>query len=212
MHSLFLIAFVLVFATMTGCSYVARPSNIGQDDGLDARRQTIKQRESNMSDEALSRKGRSIAILKAENVPLIEHLPVIETETESLRRSADQVAERAMALCIVAAKGEGVEQKIIDQLIDEYQLATVLTPNERDFIKNPNPSQHERVQFVWRYECYWVMLWALGFTDKLERPDQICDVKRAVTILRDNGREGFLRKAKLRPQSEILDAADLIYR
>ena len=56
------------------------------------------------------------------------------------------------------------------------------------------------------------MLWALGFIDKLERPDAICDVKRAVTILRDNGRQGFLRKSKLRPQSEILDVADLIYR
>ncbi|MPN33272.1 hypothetical protein SDC9_180757 [bioreactor metagenome] len=56
------------------------------------------------------------------------------------------------------------------------------------------------------------MLWALGFIDSLERPDKLCDVKKAVLLLRDNGRQGFLQKSKLRPQNELLDAADLIYR
>jgi Domain of unknown function (DUF4272) len=56
------------------------------------------------------------------------------------------------------------------------------------------------------------MLWALGFVDDLARPDKICDVPNAVALLRDLGRDGFLKKAKLRPMREILDAADLIYR
>jgi hypothetical protein len=56
------------------------------------------------------------------------------------------------------------------------------------------------------------MLWALGFIDELERPDRICDVQLAVAMLIENGRDGFTAKAELRPQSEILDAADLIYR
>ncbi len=117
-----------------------------------------------------------------------------------------------MALCIVAVKGEGLEQELIDKLVEQYSLASAFTPDEKAFIENPNPTQHDRVQFAWRYEGYWVMLWALGFLDKLERPDTICDVKLAVSILRDHGRDGFLKKAKLRPQAELLDAADLIYR
>lgn len=165
-----------------------------------------------MSGEAQARKGRSIALLRAENVPTIEHLPAIETESESTRRTTEQVAMRAMALCIVAVKGEGLDQEAIDELIDEYNLASAFTPKERAFIENPSPTQHERIQFTWRYECYWVMLWALGFVDTLDRPDTICDVKTAVSFLRENGRDGFLQKAKLRPQNEILDAADLIYR
>jgi len=206
------IALVSVLAATTGCSDHTPPSDATLTNDLAARRQHIKQQETKMSDEAQARKERSIAILKAEEVPFIEHLPLIETEGESTRRTTEQVATRAMALCIVAVKGEGVEQEIIDKLIEDYKLASAFTAEEKEFIDNPNPTQHDRVQFAWRYECYWVMLWALGYIDELGRPDKICDVKLAVSFLRENGRDGFLQKAKLRPQSEILDAADLIYR
>jgi Domain of unknown function (DUF4272) len=70
----------------------------------------------------------------------------------------------------------------------------------------------ERAQFSWRYEAYWLMLWSLGYVDTLKRPDSICDVPKAVSFLRENGRKEFIKKAKLRSQKEILDAADLIYR
>lgn len=165
-----------------------------------------------MTDEAQARKARSIAILKSEDVPLIEHLPVIESEAESTRRTTEEVATRALALGVVAVKGEGLEQEIVERIIKDYQLAGAFTPKEQKFIKDPKPSQHDRIQFAWRYECYWVMLWALGFIERLGRPDTICDVKQAVMIMQQNGREGFMKMAKLRPQSEILDAADLIYR
>jgi hypothetical protein len=179
---------------------------------LEARRQRIGQQEANMSDEAQARKRRSHTILKAEKVPFIEHLPVIETEAESTRRTSEQVATRAMALCVVAVKGEGLEQDIVGKLVGQYKLASAFTPKEREFVENPNPTQYDRIQFAWRYECYWVMLWALGYIDALQRPDKICDVGLAVSLLRDKGRDGFLKEAVLRPQHEILDAADLIYR
>ena len=165
-----------------------------------------------MSDEALARKNSSIAVLMKNGIRYIEHLPVIETEKESKRRTANEVADRAMALCVVAVKGEGLEQEIVDQLVSRYRLAEVFTPKEAVFIKEPNPTQHDRTQFVWRYECYWVLLWALGYVDSLGTPDSICDVPTAVAFLRDNGRDGFLQKVQLRSQREILDAADLIYR
>ncbi|MBE7462909.1 MAG: DUF4272 domain-containing protein [Planctomycetes bacterium] len=164
------------------------------------------------TDEALERKRRSIAILKASRIPVMDGLPVIEAESASVRRSANEVAVRAMALCVVACKGEGLEQEVVQSLIKKFQLETAFTPEEVAFLENPSPTQHERTQFVWRYECYWVLLWALGHIETLERPDSICDVKLAVSILRDLGREGFIQKAKYRSQREILDEADLIYR
>lgn len=203
---------LFLLIAITGCSNDHSDQDQTSSGDLEVRRQHIKQQESKVSAEAQSRKDRSIAILRTGKVPFIEHLPLIETEAESTRRTTEQVATRAMALCIVAVKGEGLEQEIIDKLVEDYQLALAFTPKEKEFIDNPNPSEHDRVQFAWRYECYWVMLWALGYVDELERPDQICDVKQAVSFLRDNGRDGFLKKAKLRAQSEILDAADLIYR
>lgn len=162
--------------------------------------------------EAEARKQRSLAILKAEQVPYLDDLPLRETEAESLRRTTEEVALRAMALCIVSVKGEGLEQEIVERLVDDFQLADAFSPDEMKFIADPDPDQMLRVQFAWRYETYWVLLWALEFIDELPRPDQICDVPAAVACLRDLGRDGFLAQAKLRPQSEILDAADLIYR
>jgi hypothetical protein len=169
-------------------------------------------KDNSMPDEAQARKARSIAILKKEGVPFIEHLPVIETEAEAKRRTTEEVALRAIALCIVAVKGEGLEQEEIGKLVKKYAVADAFSPKERTFIEAREPSRHDRVQFTWRYECYWVMLWALGFVDELSRPDKICHVRKAVSLFRDLGREGFLKKAKLRPDREILDAADLIYR
>jgi hypothetical protein len=178
----------------------------------EARRKAILETEKSPSAQALARKERSIAILKREGVPFIQHLPVIQDEATSKSRSTEEVALRAMALCFVAVKGEGLEPNAVLKLIKDYQIEGSLSPKELAFIKNPAPSEQERVQFAWRYECYSVLLWALGFVDELPRPDKICDVKKAAKLLRDLGREGFLKKAKLRPQTEILDAADLTYR
>lgn len=169
-------------------------------------------KEAKGSDDPHARKARSIAILKAEGVPILETLPLLESETESKRRNTEQVALRALALCMVAVKGEGLDQKTVEESIEKYDLAKAFSPKELKFIQNPKPSQHDRVQFSWKYECYWVMLWALGFVDDLARPDKICDAGKAVSIFRKLGRAEFLKKAKLRPQREILDAADLIYR
>lgn len=162
--------------------------------------------------EAQERKERSIRQLQNVNVPFIDHLPVIESEAESTRRTTKEVANRAVALCMVALKAEGLEQNLVDQLIEEFQIASSFTPAEDQFIKNSDPSHQHRVQFSWQYECFWVMLWALGFVDKLDYPDHVCDTRQAVSILRNNGADGFLENAQLRPQIEILDEADLILR
>ena len=66
---------------------------------------------------------------------------------------------------------------------------------------------------IWRYEAYWVMLWALGYVNVLSPPRTICDVKKASAILYKLRKEdAFYKQAKLRSQTEILNAADLIYR
>jgi hypothetical protein len=165
-----------------------------------------------ISNHALARKQRSEAILQAEGVPFIAHLPVIADEETAQLHSIETVAWRAMALSLVAVKGEGLEQERLLEVIEQYQLEPKFTPKEREFIYNTEPTEHDRIQFTWRYECYWVLLWALNYVEELSRPDQICDVPRAVSMLVNKTSEEFIRDAKLRSKSEILDAADLIYR
>jgi hypothetical protein len=159
-----------------------------------------------------ARKARSIAVLRSEGVPYIEHLPTIESEDEITRRTAEDVAIRALALSVVAVKAEVLDQALTERLIGQFQLAGAFTPDEQAFIENPQPSSSDRNKFGWRYECLWVLLWALSFAGKLGRPDHIMDARQGVGIIKRLGRDGFLAEAKLRPAAELLDAADLIYR
>ena len=117
-----------------------------------------------------------------------------------------------MALLVVAVKAEGLEQEIVENLVKGYQLENVLSPNEIKFIKDKSPSDHDKTQFIWRYEAAWVLLWSLGYVEELPYPNSICDVPAAVTFMQERNKEQFIKDANLRPITEILNEADLIYR
>lgn len=164
------------------------------------------------SKEASERKVRSMARLRQEGVPTLDRLPTIEDSTEAKTRLADEIARRAIALCLVAIKGEGVDQATVDALVQRYGAETFFSPEETAFIKDPHSTPQDLARFSWRYEDYWVLLWALGYVDTLERPEAQCDVPAATRILKDRTTVQFIRDAKLRPLAAILDEADLAYR
>lgn len=164
------------------------------------------------SPEAVDRKAHSIARLKSEGVPTIEHLPFIEDSRQARIRTKEEIAHRAIAVCLAAVKGEGLEQETIDTLVKHYGAEKFFSPQEAAFIKNPHPTRQDRIKFCWRYECYWVLLWSLGYVDKLDRPEKVCEVPKAVEFLRDVTTTQFVERARLRPIGEILDQADLVYR
>ncbi|ESZ09284.1 MULTISPECIES: DUF4272 domain-containing protein [unclassified Mesorhizobium] len=166
----------------------------------------------NAEGEAEARKAASTAQLKKEGVPFIDHLPTIETEAESRRRTKDEVVKRAIALVIVAVTAETNDRNLLSNLISQFGAEGFFTPKEQAFVGNPVATEQDRANFSWRYEGAFVMLWALQVFKNLGRPDKPCDVSRMVSVLRDLDTEGLLKRANLRPQSELLDAADLIYR
>lgn len=180
---------------------------------LDERKKEIEKREAaEPSEEARARKAKSISRLKKEGVPILDHLPIIEDSKEVKKRKKEVLAKRAIAITLTAVKGEGLEQEVIDGLVEKFGADDFFSPEESAFIKNPNPTQKERIQFSWRYECLWVLLWSMGYVEELGRPDAICDVPKAVSFLRERDTAQFIKDAKLRPITEILDEADLIYR
>ncbi|EEF60655.1 DUF4272 domain-containing protein [Pedosphaera parvula] len=162
--------------------------------------------------EALARKARSIALLKKDGVPVMENLPVIEDSKTAVRRSRKEVAQRAIALCIVAEKADGAGPEETNDLIKKYHADTFFTPKEMVFIKDPHPPKKMLNRFSWRYESYWVLLWSLGYIESLHKPDHQCDVLAAVAILKNRTTEQFIDGATLRDLNELLDHADLIYR
>jgi hypothetical protein len=166
----------------------------------------------NLPQEALDRRARSLEILTRESVPYMAQLPVIETSEEAKLRTKDEICYRALSLLTVALKGEGLEQSIVERIVREHGLDSYLTAKESAFIANPSPSDRDRIPFSWRYECAWVLLWALNYVEELERPSQICDVVRSVGFMKDRTTSEFLAGSKERSIAEILDQADLIYR
>jgi len=164
------------------------------------------------SKEAQERKSRSIAQLKKEKVPTLSSLPVIVDSGKLKSRKTQEIAHRTIAITIAAIKGEGEKQALIDEMVTKYGAAKFFTPEESAFIKDLTPSESDRIKFSWRYECAWVGLWSLGYVEKLDRPEGICDVAKAVKFLRDRDTNKFIKDAKLRSTKEILDQADLIYR
>jgi hypothetical protein len=165
-----------------------------------------------LSNESEERKRRSETILAAEGVPFIAHLPRTGSLNETRFRPTAEVAERALSLVFVSLMGDSGDYELVSRLVDEWSVRPHLTPAERRFIESRAPTMHDRTQFSWRYEALWVLVWALGFTDEVGRPDHIVDVPTLVQIILDQGPDGFRANARLREGGEILDLLDLTYR
>lgn len=166
----------------------------------------------NPGPEALGRKARSEARLKSEGVATNELLPVIDSAQEAKLRAKDAIVERALALLVVATKGEGLEQAKVVETRDKLGAATFLSPDEKDFVDDLAPSAKDKAQFGWRYECLGVMLWALGFEAELARPAKPADAARLVKLVMDRGADKLRAEAHPRSAKDILDATDLAYR
>ena len=160
----------------------------------------------------LARKAKSIGVIKELGLPVTDRLPVVEDETSITPRSREEIAERALALAISAVKGESNDQKLVDSLITQFSAKQLFTPAELAFITNHSPTQQQLTDFAWQYECLHVLLWSLGHIEKLQPPNQICNVPADVSIIRKLGREKLSSTAHPRSLSEILDQADYYYR
>lgn len=160
--------------------------------------------------------------LHSKGIPVNKHLPMIEENHEVTLRTVDEVSMRAIALCIVAVRGEcagagNMTPKEIGDLQNtitaKFNADSFFTPAEMGFLLDDTKDIQTATQFSWRYECLNVMLWALGFVDQLTFPDNICNVPSIVRIIQQHETfADFLLVANLRDKEEILDQADLIYR
>lgn len=162
--------------------------------------------------EAEERKRRVETLLRIEGVPVDEGLPPLP-EAGALRLPpVRDVAERAMALCLIAARAEGLERTRTVEWLERFGVRGALTPEERSFLARETPTDEERVRFLRRYEAYWMLLWALGFVGSPGRPDERCDPYRAAHTLRERESDRFRAEATLREVDELLDEADLLTR
>lgn len=167
-----------------------------------------------------ARKERSNKCLAAEGVPVCAALPPIVGDAAYLPRSVEEVAQRTLGILLtsvfaelVSSRGVEAARESIADLLKRYGAQEFLSPGERAFISGPAPDEQSLADFIRRYECAWVGLWALGFVDTLAYPGAVCDAGSMAAMVRDCGDyPGFLRSCRLRAPSRILDEADRTYR
>lgn len=160
------------------------------------------------------RRTQSENYCKAYNIPIYtnQNSLFVDPEDKVTIRTKDEVVDRALALCYIGLKSEGLEQHHLDKMDKDFNIMSKLTINEKSYATAKEPTEQQKIDANWRYESLHVMLWALGFIDSLSYPSQMCNVANDVKIIYDLKESQFRQKAKLRSKKEILDQADLILR
>lgn len=166
------------------------------------------------------RRAASLARLRAEGIPYIESLPVIETAQNVKLRETTEIARRAIACLLMiqvafeiqnGSYSEEIRAWAVENL-EAYDVLSAITPKESKVLENQAGDQ-DLVDMIWTYEAYWVLTWALGLIEKLDFPSQICDCARAIELVRQTSDlEDFLSRCQPRSVEEILDQDDLVYR
>lgn len=168
-----------------------------------------------VSAKSLQRKATNHHRLEAEGIQVPSHLPVIIDDDEVLPRPAREVAERALALFLVALRAEslGAGEPIPVKEMEERQPLgfASLSAAEREFMLNPQPSQQAITEMSWRYESLLVLLWSLSLIE-LPPPTEICDVPAVAGLVMEADEEQMVENASLRYTPVLLDTLDLHYR
>jgi Domain of unknown function (DUF4272) len=163
---------------------------------------------------ATIRKEKISAKLLASGVNIPSSLPPVIDELEFLPRSPIDCAKRILGIFVASLKalsltaGEHID---VNELKFKYAFE-YLTDKERVFMNTQSPSQQDIINFAWKNECVYILLWCLGDRDDLNRPTEICDVKSIANYLSNLNHLDFVERSKLRSSSELLDELDFTYR
>ena len=200
------------FATLFGCGQ--NKSNNTTSDNSTAQPITKPVENITATKDQLERRAKSEDFCKSRNIPVYKNPNSLFVDPENMVtiRTQAEVIDRALALCYIGLKSEGLEQKHLDKMDKDFNISAKLSLIEKDYAMATQPTEQQKTDANWRYESLHVMLWALGFIETLNYPDQICNVANDVKIIHDLTEQQFRQKAKLRTKKEILDHADLILR
>lgn len=164
---------------------------------------------------AEQRKKQTEKYLKSLNIPFIDHLPLIEEESETRIRTAQEIAERILVLVYLAYISEVPDEKenVID-FLKTNSLWDRASSKEKELFQKEILTDQETVNISWRSEGVWLLLWSINKVDKLELPTGQVEISEIVSRLPEflTDPSEFIINAIVRPTTEILDQSDLIYR
>jgi Domain of unknown function (DUF4272) len=116
---------------------------------------------------------------------------------------------RALALALVALRGQGITQAEGFAFADAYEVWDHLTLPEHDFVLEPEPTGDELIQFAWCFERLWVVEWALNAVRYVGFPDMAVDTAKASEACIRQLATVSASELEFRPLKELLDLADV---
>lgn len=162
----------------------------------------------------MQRKRNTEAWLQREEIPFLLSLPPVGAEDEVRLRSARDTGIRIVCLFCVAGSASDISDPIFKDYARQHDLWAHLTPLEQTFLSAPEPARHDIIQFSWRTEALFFLLWATKNINVLPLPREQSDSADIVKVMPEGDESPwpFIEGLNLRSTSEILDASDLIYR
>jgi hypothetical protein len=149
--------------------------------GMDG--ETFEERFANLPKGDLDRRARSIAVMRAEGVPVNDWLPILELEDNVVLPTAEQVAMRAAATLLVALKGHGLPKERVEKIAIDFELADWFSPREAQFMNDPSPTERDCQIQTWRYEAANALLWAINAVDRLDVPRELVDPRQIAPVV-----------------------------
>lgn len=157
-----------------------------------------------------NRKSKSEKRLKSLNVPINKHLPRIE-DVVSLR-TKEEIINRMIPLTIVAAKAMEAPPEKIAEFIKRYHAHDLFTDEEQKFIESKDLNQNEVIQYSWKLECIWLLLWSVNLLPDIDVPAKTCNAESVFETVFRHSKQELLDQSTVRSISEILDNLDFVYR
>ena len=125
-------------------------------------------------------------------------------------RSAEQTAQRVLALLVVIGKVHDPERCVAWMRL--HNLQRFLSPVEVAFVEEEAPSEKSRVDFSWRAEALVSLLWALKAFSKMPPFDEQFDVFGVEMVRRAlEDPLAFVSTAQIRSIQEISDMEANLY-
>lgn len=150
--------------------------------------------------------------LRNRSVAPVTGVPPVPGLEEVKCRSQETIAQRALALFLVAVRAEAI---LGDHPLNVGQMRTkspigseALSPLEKAFLDSQTPAQNLAETFVWRYETLATFQWALGIRAELKWPDERTDQADIVSPMLRVSDDLFLSETQLRSPEALLDALD----
>lgn len=175
-----------------------------------------------LDEEQLKRVRKSMKILRYKDIYVPNSIPTVSKERWTLFRSEEEIAKRCIALCVSALYADCIlNQKwdnakayaYVEAMISLFHVQAYFSNQEIEFLNQLHPQEDECMFHYQHFEACFVLLWALGYADKLYYPSNRCDVSFIVRqIFSYDSLEHMVEQASMRSHSDILDAVDLVYK